>query len=451
MLRRGLALRHGATRCIPFLAARSQRRCILTLAIETSCDDTCVALLEYDKDGLLKYKHEDGRRQGRLHFHEKVTLPNTGKGGIHPAEAANSHRENLGQLIAEAMRPKASDRLGRPPDFISVTRGPGMHGSLSCGLDTAKGLAAAWNVPLVGVHHMQAHALTPRLLHVLEQPMKTQDPIKPSFPFLTLLVSGGHTMLLHSRSLTDHTILADTMDIAIGDCLDKCGRSILPDSIKTKTPDTSYGKHLSAYAFPDASTFSAYSVPVKRRDEIGKAPNQFGWQIQSPLNESRKLAFSYAGFVSGVDKIVASRPNISDTERLALARTALGAAFEHLCSRTVMALELLREQGISIPTLVVSGGVAANDFLRSFLRKMLDVRGFQDLELVFPPIRYSGAASFSPCTDNAAMIAWAGMEMFMAGWRSPMSIIAKPQWSMDSKVDGRNPWSLWLPTTARRG
>ncbi|RMZ79941.1 hypothetical protein DV738_g2984, partial [Chaetothyriales sp. CBS 135597] len=232
------------------------------------------------------------------------------------------------------------------------------------------------------------------------------------------------------------------MDIAIGDCLDKCGRAILPDLIRANTSDTAFGKHMSKYAFPKPSTFSSYPIPAKRSDEIDKAVNEYGWRIQPPLSETRKLAFSYAGFVSHVQRIVVSKTEIDEAERLALARAALGTAFEHLCSRLIIAIEGIRAAGTDLKTLVVSGGVAANDFLRYFLRGMLDVRGFQDVELIFPPIRatFSTQAGeevvLDPCTDNAAMIAWAGMEMYNAGWYSDLDIHALPKWSLDASIDG---------------
>ncbi|RMZ86497.1 hypothetical protein DV736_g6277, partial [Chaetothyriales sp. CBS 134916] len=342
--------------------------------------------------------------------------------------------------VREDVLPPTKQSVQRP-DFVSVTRGPGMHSNLSCGLDTAKGLAAAFDVPLIGVHHMQAHALTPQLMYALQQPKQDDDAVEPAFPFLTLLVSGGHTMLLQSESLTSHSILADTMDIAIGDCLDKCGRAILPDSTKATTSDTAFGKHMSKYAFPDSSTFSSYPIPTKRSDEIDKAVNEYGWRIQPPLGETRKMAFSYAGFVSHVQRIAASKTKMDEAERLALARTALGTAFEHLCSRLIIVVESIRTSGTDIRTLVVSGGVAANDFLRYFLRGMLDVRGFRDIDLIFPPIRatfsnqYGNEVVLEPCTDNAAMIAWAGMEMYNTGWYSDLGINALPKWSLDASID----------------
>ncbi len=439
MLYRTIKLQRVTLRSANCSLRLSQRRRLLTLAIETSCDDTCVAILEKDDAVNTGQAAAPLKTQAHLHFHEKVTSANSSHGGIHPIVSLESHWSNLARLVNRSLDhlPAARADVGeqqkiylkeggvkRKPDFVSVTRGPGMRSNLVCGLDTAKGLSTAWQIPVLGVHHMQAHALTPRLVHALDHP--TADATcQPAFPFLTLLISGGHTMLLHSQSFISHTMLACTRDTAIGDCLDKCGRAILPDDIKASTTDTAYGKHLSDYAFPNTSTFDSYSIPHRRGDEIDKPLNRYNWVIQQPLANTRELSFSFGGIASYVSKL-ASNPTISSEERLLLARTALGAAFEHLASRTIIAFDSLRRSSAStssISTLVVSGGVAANSFLRYFLRAVLDARGFSHIKLSFPPV--------SLCTDNAAMIAWAGMEMFEAGYRTSLSCEPRRKWSMD--------------------
>ncbi|KAJ9633335.1 Mitochondrial tRNAs modification protein [Knufia peltigerae] len=394
--------------------------------------------------------------QVRLLFNEKITLRNTGKGGIWPPEALNSHQLNLAKLIETSLPflPGSDQSLPvqkrlwlrdgqikEKPDFVSVTRGPGMNQNLAVGLNTAKGLATAWQVPLLGVHHMQAHALTPRLATAIKG--AGQDSSQPEFPFLTLLVSGGHTMLLHSKSLLEHEILASTSDTAIGDELDKCGRMLLPAEIQHNTPDTSFGKYLSAYAFKSSAEFNSWSVPQNRQDEIIRPQNSFGWSIMTPMAKNRELCFSFSGISSQIKRIVSDRHcDTSDEERTLLARAALGTAFEHLGSRTIIALEQLRDQGLHIPTLVVSGGVAANDFLRYYLRQMLDVRSFHKVNLVFPPVEL--------CTDNAAMIAWTGVEMFEAGYRTDLGCGPLRKWSMDGQSEdggilGAGAWILQNP------
>lgn len=449
-------------RLTTFTRYHPSRRNLLTLAIETSCDDTAVAVLEKRSctkplanslgREASKRDAEEAQPTARLIFNKKITAPNTGLGGIHPIKALESHQVNLGNLIAEAITslPRVSDKADdgnvnrrtlldrngdkkQLPDLISVTRGPGMRTNLSCGLDTAKGLAAAWELPLIGIHHMQAHALTPRLVSALEEQPSENAPNKPEFPFLTLLVSGGHTMLLNSRGLVDHQIMATTADTAIGDALDKCGRTILPENIKQNAQDTAFARYLSEYGFGDKERFSGWPVPKQRSQEIVKSPNKYGWQIQAPFARTRELVFSFSGIATSAERIFKERQQvfpegISDEERRLFAQTAIGIAFEHLASRTIMALDSLREAKQEVRTLVVSGGVAANDFLRYFLRTMLDIRGFEEVELHFPPPWL--------CTDNAAMIAWCGIEMFEAGHRSRLDIRSIRKWSMDPSVEG---------------
>src|ERR1700744_6379557 len=188
---------------------RARARNLVTLAIETSCDDTCVAIVEKT-------------RGARLLFNEKITSNNARFRGIHPIIALEGHEETLARLLERSVAFLPNGR----PDFVSVTRGPGMRSNLNTGIFTAKGLAVAWGVPLVGVHPMAAHALTPRLISAV-----SQGKIKPEVPLWSLLVSGGHTLLVRSKSLASHRILAETADIAVGDSLDKIARSVLPEDL----------------------------------------------------------------------------------------------------------------------------------------------------------------------------------------------------------------------------
>lgn len=402
-----------------------------------------MAILE-KHDNLSKEKEI---RIASLYFHERVTADNNGKRGIDPIRALTSHSRNLALLVNKSLHslptPSTCSRSQQrrvitlkdgssklAPDFITVTRGPGMRSNLSCGLNTAKGLAVAWQIPLLAVHHMQAHALTPRLVHALES-QSASSIIQPQFPFLSLLVSGGHTLLLQSKSLTSHKTIATTHDIAIGEALDKIGRLLLPLSIQATLPDISYAKHLSTYAFPTPASYADYLPPPNRGAECTRSLAPFGWHLPTPLSDTRQLRFSFSGLASEVHRLFAMRTTtttdlpFTETERLALARSALTISFHHLASRTVIALEALRRDQQPITTLVVSGGVAANTYLRHVLRQFLDVRGFAEVKLRFPPVDL--------CTDNAAMIAWCGMEMFEEGWRSELGCRVVRRWSMDSE------------------
>ena len=242
-----------------------------------------------------------------------------------------------------------------------------MRSSLSTGIDTAKGLAVAWQIPLLGVNHMQAHALTPRLVSALEESCNEEK--KPAFPFLTLLVSGGHTLLVHTKSVTDHTILATTVDIAIGDCIDKIARCILPAEIIQNANDTNYGQLLELFAFPNGSSDYNYKPPPRRQEELARNITPWGWGFGVPLAETRSgskskaMEFSFTGLGSSAARICSAKPEMSIEERRDMAREAMRVAFEHLASRVVMAF---KGQGTDdIKVLVVSGGVASNKYLKT--------------------------------------------------------------------------------------
>lgn len=451
------------------------------VAIETSCDDTSVAIVGVKDVGsqealcvseLLATRTKRKRLGLEVYFHEKITANNDAYTGIHPLVALASHRANLAPLLQRAFvvykqRRAAQERPGEDPqqniltlEFVAVTRGPGMRSNLSVGLDTAKGLATAWGVPLIGVHHMQAHALTPRLLsaraNLTSHKPGDEDAIvelQPGFPFLSVLVSGGHTMLLESKGLTEHTTLADTQDIAIGAFLDKAARAILPPQMLKP----SFGAALELFAFhsevlqfdkplddlgADSDTRRSaseeyvqprecsynYTPAARRQDELVTRPTSWGWSLRPPLAESkggekssRRMVYSFAGLLTSIERLANRQEPIPLLERQTLAQEVQRVAFEHLASRIL--LHLSSTSDWKGDTIVVSGGVASNKFLRYLLRGILDARGYGHIKISFPPIEL--------CTDNALMIAWAGIEMYDAGYTSSLDIGPIRKWSMD--------------------
>lgn len=396
-----------------------------------------------------------------------MTANNSGYTGIHPLVALESHRANLAPLLQKAIacmrtRDHGGEDDDAKPDFVAVTRGPGMRSNLSVGLDTAKGLATAWNVPLVGVHHMQAHALTSRLATLMETEGERgysleDNELKPTYPFLTVLASGGHTMLIDSAGLTEHTVLADSQDIALGEFLDKAARVILPTEL-LKAP---YGKALEGFAFQstvhrrgqnedlemieDAQRSLTteyirscparykYEAPKTQQELMERRSTDWGWSLTPPLTErkggeSKRMEYSFAGLLTFVERLVKHASEVSEMglqERQDLAREVQRIAFEHLASRVMLHLTSAAAEWKG-DTVVVSGGVASNKFLRHLLRKTLDARGYGHIELSFPPVAL--------CTDNALMIAWAAIEMYEAGWESSLDIGPIRKWSMDPKA-----------------
>jgi N6-L-threonylcarbamoyladenine synthase len=323
-----------------------------------------------------------------LHFHQKITADSSRFRGIHPLVAAQSHQSNLANLVATALKslPLSSGADGtastahiwssvqqfarKKPDLISVTRGPGMRSSLATGIDMAKGLAVAFEVPLVAVNHMQAHALTPRLVSALEG--ESGGKIVPEFPFMSLLVSGGHTLLVYTKSLNDHKILASTVDIAVGDFLDKVARKVVPRDDLEADGDIMYGRLLEKFAFSDGVNIQNYVAPAPQESGVSRLKDRWGWTFAPPLlQEGTKASakFSFSGLGSAVERcFLDSARDVSLRERVDIGQDAMRVAFEHLASRVVMALEKL-STGIDLPnpvsTLVVSGGVASNKFLKA--------------------------------------------------------------------------------------
>lgn len=445
------------------------------MAIETSCDDTCVAILEKSNTGAA-----------RLYFNEKITSNNREFGGVHPAVAVLSHTTNLAPLLEKALRalPRKSDDnaatisvdgvLRSKPDFVSVTRGPGMVSNLATGLNVAKGLSVAWGVPLLAVNHMQAHAITPHLIAALQKgeqdgawdTVETEAEVDPGqrrrhdpqFPFLSVLVSGGHTLLLRSESLNDHTILAEPMNIAVGDMLDKCARMIVPPEILDEEGGTSgmYGPVFEEFTFPGSTSSEEdydyrYTPPTRRAEESEMFEAGYDWSLTPPLarsgeRESVMDLFDFAGLNGTVLKIMLKNKDMDITERRTLARAAMTLAFQHITSRLVYAIHGRLDKHPSpnpapprpepkegeeppIKTVVLSGGVASNKFFRHVVRKSLDVLGYSDIAIVAPPVPF--------CVDNAAMIAWTGMEMYEAGWRTDLGVVALRKWSLDNNEEGQ--------------
>lgn len=402
----------------------AQVRSLLT----SPSDDTSVAVLSRtpSKTSLI--------------FHETITSDNRQFGGVHPLTSIESHRKNIAPLISRAMKSLNKE----VPDIVAATRGPGMRSCLSVGLDAVGGVSAALDRPFVGVHHMQAHMLTPRLVAALEG-----QEIGPKFPFLTLLVSGGHTMLLESRGLNEHKILADSMDIAVGDYIDKAARDILEDEVLNgpgKARDqvegiseqpykhVAYGKILEDYAFPKGAADYDYHPPgSKERKYIDTTtPGYYSrWNISLPLSEkgarnSKTMRFSFSGLGASIARVAPTLETV--TEKRAFAAVAQTVAFEHVTSRIILALKALGEEAHKMQALVVSGGVASNSYLKHLMRVSLDAAGYEGLELLFPPP--------SLCTDNAAMIAWAASEMWESGWRTEWGVEPIAKWSLDPQVEG---------------
>jgi len=333
----------------------------LILGLESSCDETAAALVD---GGRVILSH-------RLAGQEAAHRP---YGGVVPEIAARAHVEALGPLIEGAL--SDAGKTLADIDAVAATAGPGLIGGVMVGLLMAKGLALSAKKPLVAVNHLEGHALSPRLA----------DPTL-AFPYLLLLVSGGHCQLLLVEGVGRYRRLATTIDDAAGEAFDKTAK-------------------LLGLGFPGGPA-------VERAAMLGDAT---AVPLPRPLLGSAEPHFSFAGLKSAVLRARDSgRYRAED-----IAASFQQAVVDCLIDRTRRALA--SAEGAT--ALVVAGGVAANTAVRGALEALAHEHG---LRFSAPPLWL--------CTDNAAMIAWAGIERFQAGLTDPFDIPARPRWPLDPSAE----------------
>ena len=336
------------------------------LGIETPCDDTGVAL--YDSvDGLLAHQLYS---QVKLHLEY---------GGIVPELASRDHIRKTLPLI-QAVMEEAKTRPDQI-DGVAYTSGPGLAGALLVGAALGRSLAYAWNVPCVGVHHMEGHLLSPML-----------EPDPPEFPFMALLVSGGHTLLANVEKLGHQTILGESVDDAVGEAFDKTAK-------------------LLGLGYPGGPAIAQ----AARRGN----PGQF--QFPRPMTDRRKthgahpgLDFSFSGLKTAVVTAVQNQP-LNEQFISDVAASFEAAAVDVLTIKCEWALE---QTGAT--RLVVAGGVSANEKLRERLEGLTQRLG---VRVYFPRPAFS--------TDNGAMIAYAGYRRLAAGQHEPLSFGARARWRIE--------------------
>ena len=330
----------------------------VVLGIESSCDETAVALVGTDRRIIAQ----------RIASQDEAHRP---YGGVVPEIAARAHAERIAPMIAEVME-EAGMEL---PDLsaIAATAGPGLIGGGMVGLVSAKALAMASDIPLIAVNHLEGHALSPRLVdETLE------------FPYLLLLVSGGHCQILRCEGVGQYRRLATTIDDAVGEAFDKTAKIL-------------------GLGFPGGP-----AVEKLAREGDPKAV-----PLPRPLVGGKEPHFSFAGLKSAV--LRAHESGQHDTADIAASFQQ--AAVDCLVDR----LERAIADGGHAPALVVAGGVAANASVRGALEALAQRH---DMRFVAPPAKL--------CTDNAAMIAWAGCERL--GQNDPLDFKARPRWPLDPEA-----------------
>lgn len=338
------------------------------LGIETTCDETAAAIVGVDRAGEAKILSNEILSQIAAH---------AAYGGVVPEIAARAHVEAIDRIVARAFA-----NAGLKPseiDAVAAAAGPGLVGGVMVGLTTAKAIALVTRRPFIAVNHLEAHALTARL---------TDD---VAFPYLLLLVSGGHTQLLAVRGVGDYLRLGGTIDDAVGEAFDKIAKML-------------------GLAYPGGPS-------VEREAEKGD-PERF--EFPRPMAGRPNPDFSLSGLKTAVRLVAERIAPLSDRDVTDLCASFQAAVVDVLVDRTRAGLRACRGAGIMPTTLVVAGGVAANQPIRRGLTRFATEAG---LPMVAPPVAL--------CGDNGAMIAWAGLERLRLGLVDDMSAVARPRWPLD--------------------
>ncbi len=342
---------------------------LVVLGIETSCDETAAAVVT-------------GAGEIRSNLVLSQLDEHRPYGGVVPEIAARSHMDHIDRLVEEAMA--EAGLTFAELDGVAATAGPGLIGGVFVGVMTAKAIALAWEKPFLAVNHLEGHALSVRLSDRIE------------FPYLLLLVSGGHCQLLAVEGVGHYRRLGGTIDDALGEAFDKTAKLL-----GLGYPGGPAVEQAAAEGDP-----TAFSLP---RPMLGRPGLDFSF---SGLKTAVRQAADKAGVLGGGGEAKA---------RADLAASFQAAAGDILAERCGKALELFEKDYGTKGPLVVAGGVAANRALRARLE---DVAAAAGSRLVAPPPKL--------CTDNAAMIAWAGVERLGLGLTDPLDFAARPRWPLES-------------------
>lgn len=331
------------------------------LGIETSCDETAIAIYDSEQ-GLLAHS-----------LHSQIKL-HAEYGGVVPELASRDHIRTALPLLRQVMT--AAGVTARDIDGVAYTAGPGLVGALLVGATIGSALGYGWGVPTIGIHHMEAHLLAPML--------ETEH---PSYPFLALLVSGGHTLLVAVQDIGSYKLLGESLDDAAGEAFDKTAKMLeLP--------------------YPGGPAIEI----------LAKNGNPARFHFPRPMCDRPDLNFSFSGLKTAAMNALKNNP----AETLAQLRADIAVAFQTAVvdTLTIKCQRALEQTGLT--QLVVAGGVGANKALRQRLQQMAEDRCGR---AYFPRPEY--------CTDNAAMVAYAGHQRLSRGQHENLTITVRPRWSLE--------------------
>lgn len=347
---------------------------MIVLGIETSCDETAAAIVGAD---------------GTIHANLVLSQLDEHRafGGVVPEIAARAHLDHLSTLIGGAVTDAGMTFADL--DGVAATCGPGLIGGVMVGMMAGKAIAAARNIPFIAVNHLEAHALTPRLTD------------KVAFPYLLLLVSGGHTQILVAEDVGHYRQWGSTIDDALGECFDKSAK-------------------IMGLPYPGGPNLEKAALACT--DGAGALER---FPLPRPLKGRKDMNFSFSGLKTAVrahvDNLAGAQLAFEDIAALSFSfQQAVSEVVEDRARRAVT--RFLAEYGDKTdhPTLVVAGGVAANQLIRKTLK---DLTSAHQMVFSAPPLGL--------CSDNAAMIAWAGIEHLRLGRSDGLDVAARPRWPLD--------------------
>jgi len=355
-----------------------QNKAPIILGIESSCDETAASVIRRREDGSVEILSSIVASQNKEH---------APFGGVVPEIAARAHVQKLDMIIDRAVNEAQLNY--EDLSAIAATSGPGLIGGVIAGLLSAKGLAMSLDIPLIAVNHLEGHALSPRLTGSCE------------FPYLLLLISGGHTQLLSVNGLGHYRRLGSTVDDAAGEAFDKTAKVM-------------------GLGFPGGPNV----------ERIAKKGNPKAISLPRPFKGKDHADFSFAGLKTAVARAYEASSK-SPKAKADIAASFQQAVCDVLSERTAKAMSMFRKSaGDGQLRFVIAGGVAANTQIRTSLEKLCVEN---DFALIAPPLKF--------CTDNAAMIALAGAEHYIRGHFDKLDVKARPRWPLDANSAKYNPAS----------
>ena len=331
---------------------------MLILGIETSCDETGIALYDSNK-GLLGHT-----------LHSQIDL-HAEYGGVVPELASRDHIRYIIPLINQLLNKTSIAK--EAINAIAYTAGPGLSGALLVGSTVGESLSFALGIPSIPVHHLEGHLLAPML-----------EDTKPVFPFLALLVSGGHTQIIHVKQIGQYDIVGDTLDDAAGEAFDKTAQ-------------------LLGLGYPGGAALSKLAESGKPKYDLPK-----------PMLHSKDFDFSFSGLKTAVLTLVKKQPELTD-----IIKANIAASFQESITEVLIYKTLKAMNSLNLNQIVVSGGVGANKQLREKLTKSSQENNFK---LFFPSLEF--------CTDNGAMIALAGYLRYALSEKKDYRFTVMPRWRL---------------------